>query len=137
MRLLVVSQYFWPENFRINDFVAEMVTRGHQVTVLTGIPNYPEGTVNPDFLREPEKFREWSGAEIIRVPIFVRGQGPLRLWLQGGEGSFQTVGRFHLGFRRSNRKGTRKRNHKRISRRLWKSCGRLLRWTWREDERLN
>ena len=79
MRLLVVSQYFWPENFRINDFVAEMVTRGHQVTVLTGIPNYPEGTVNPDFLREPEKFREWSGAEIIRVPIFVRGQGPLRL----------------------------------------------------------
>ena len=64
-RILIISQYFWPENFRINDFVAEMVTRGHQVTVLTGIPNYPEGTVNPDFLREPEKFREWSGAEII------------------------------------------------------------------------
>lgn len=81
MRLLVVSQYFWPENFRINDLVAEMVRRGHEVTVLTGIPNYPEGWVNSDFRADPQRFSEWSGARIVRVPILVRGQGALRLLL--------------------------------------------------------
>ena len=79
MRLLVVSQYFWPENFRINDLVAEMVQRGHEVTVLTGIPNYPDGKVNPDFLRSPELYLEWAGARIFRVPMIVRGQGAVRL----------------------------------------------------------
>jgi colanic acid biosynthesis glycosyl transferase WcaI len=81
MRLLVVSQYFWPENFRINDLVAEMVNRGHEVTVLTGVPNYPEGLVNPEFLAAPQRFSEWSGARIVRVPMFARGQGGLRLLL--------------------------------------------------------
>lgn len=81
MRLLIVTQYFWPENFRINDLVAEMVNRGHEVTVLTGIPNYPEGRANPEFLAEPQRFSEWAGARIVRVPMFVRGQGALRLLL--------------------------------------------------------
>jgi colanic acid biosynthesis glycosyl transferase WcaI len=81
MRLLVVSQYFWPENFRINDLVKEMVHRGHKVTVLTGIPNYPEGRVDPAFCAAPNRFSEWAGAHIVRVPIFPRGQGILRLLL--------------------------------------------------------
>lgn len=42
-RVLVVSQYFYPEQFRINDICRELVKLGHKVTVLTGIPNYPEG----------------------------------------------------------------------------------------------
>ena len=41
--ILVVSQYFYPEQFRINDIASEWVKRGHKVTVLTGIPNYPQG----------------------------------------------------------------------------------------------
>ncbi|MBA3013398.1 MAG: glycosyltransferase family 4 protein, partial [Desulfobulbaceae bacterium] len=45
MRILIVSQYFWPENFRVNDLTQELVSRGHSVTVLTGIPNYPTGKV--------------------------------------------------------------------------------------------
>ena len=49
MHLLVVTQYFWPENFRINDLVAEMVKRGHQVTVLTGLPNYPSGEIFSEY----------------------------------------------------------------------------------------
>ena len=81
MRLLVVSQYFWPENFRINDLVAEMVLRGHEVTVLTGIPNYPEGVVNSEFRAGPQRFSVWAGARIVRVPMFARGQGTLRLLL--------------------------------------------------------
>ena len=81
MRLLVVSQYFWPENFRINDLVGELVRRGHQVTVLTGLPNYPDGKVFQEFSEDPERFLNYEGADIIRVPMTARGQGSLRLML--------------------------------------------------------
>ena len=43
MNILVLSQYFWPECFRINDVVHGLVDRGHEVTILTGQPNYPGG----------------------------------------------------------------------------------------------
>ena len=43
MRVLVVTQYFWPENFKINDLCDGLIERGHDVTVYTGLPNYPEG----------------------------------------------------------------------------------------------
>jgi colanic acid biosynthesis glycosyl transferase WcaI len=81
MRLLVVSQYFWPENFRINDLVAELVRRGHQVTVLTGLPNYPEGRVFQQFRDDPVRYSQYEGAEVIRVPLMPRGNGGLRLML--------------------------------------------------------
>lgn len=79
MRLLVVTQYFWPENFRINDLVSELVGRGHRVTVLTGLPNYPDGVMFPDFCESPDKYSSYVGAEIIRVPMAPRGKGGLRL----------------------------------------------------------
>lgn len=81
MNILIVSQYFWPENFRINDLSQELVKRGHAVTVLTGIPNYPDGKVFPSYDEAPEKFRHYSGASVIRVPMLVRGKGSLRLML--------------------------------------------------------
>lgn len=81
MRLLVVSQYFWPENFRINDLVAELQRRGHDVTVLTGLPNYPEGVIAPAYRREPVRFGNYEGAEVIRVPLIPRGKGGLQLIL--------------------------------------------------------
>lgn len=43
MRILLVSQYFYPEEFKVNDLAASLVERGHSVTVLTGKPNYPKG----------------------------------------------------------------------------------------------
>lgn len=49
MRLLVVTQYFWPEGFRINELVQSLVARGVAVDVLTGKPNYPEGRVFPGY----------------------------------------------------------------------------------------
>ena len=79
MRILVVSQYFWPENFRVNDLVAEFVRRGHEVTVLTGLPNYPDGEVYADFRAEPGRYSEFAGAPVIRVPMLARGQGGARL----------------------------------------------------------
>ena len=42
-RILVVTQYIYPENFKSNELVFEMAKRGYHVDVLTGIPNYPEG----------------------------------------------------------------------------------------------
>ena len=75
MRILVVSQYFWPENFRINDLVAGLVEKGHEVTVLTGHPNYPAGRFFPGhgwFRRTRERYH---GAEVIRVPLVPRGAG--------------------------------------------------------------
>lgn len=80
MRLLVVSQYFWPEDFRINELVAEMRHRGHEVTVLTGEPNYPDGEVFPAFRRDRASFSCYEGASIERVPIAPRGRGKLRLF---------------------------------------------------------
>lgn len=45
MKILIVTQYFYPENFKSNDLAFELKKRGHDVTVLTGIPNYPEGKI--------------------------------------------------------------------------------------------
>lgn len=81
MRLLVVTQYFWPENFRVNDLVAELVSRGHEVTVLTGHPNYPAGEFFPDFVKAPQRYAEFAGAQVVRVPHLARGKGGPRLAL--------------------------------------------------------
>lgn len=81
MRLLVVSQYFWPENFRINDLVAEFVRKGHAVTVLTGWPNYPDGRIFETYRHNPAHFTAFEGARVVRVPLLPRGRGGLRLIL--------------------------------------------------------
>ncbi len=81
MRILIVSQYFWPENFRINDLVKELVQRGHEVTVLTGIPNYPAGKVFDAYRLQPNSFDEYEGVKVFRVPMSPRGTGGLRLML--------------------------------------------------------
>ncbi len=82
MRILVVTQYFWPETFRINDLVSALAGRGHEIVVLTGKPNYPDGRIFDEFSASPERFREYRGAEIVRVPLIPRGSGgPIRLTL--------------------------------------------------------
>ena len=45
MKILVVCQYYYPEPVRITDICEELVKRGHEVTVLTGVPNYPMGII--------------------------------------------------------------------------------------------
>lgn len=81
MRVLIVSQYFWPENFRINDLATELARHGHQITVLTGLPNYPNGQVFNDYQQNPEMFQAFGDVEIVRVPIIPRGSGGIRLML--------------------------------------------------------
>ena len=81
MKVLVVSQYFWPETFRVNEIVSELSSRGHEVTVLTGRPNYPEGVVHPDYVAAPERFSTYAGAPVLRLPLRPRGTGNVSLLL--------------------------------------------------------
>jgi len=82
VRLLVVSQYFWPEDFRINELVSELRSRGHVITVLTGKPNYPSGHTYPEYAAAPERFNAYdSDVRVVRVPMLARGRGRVRLLL--------------------------------------------------------
>lgn len=73
--ILVISQYFYPETFRINDMATEWVKRGYQVTVLTGIPNYPMGKFFQGYSWTKKRHEKWNGMEIIRIPLIARGHG--------------------------------------------------------------
>jgi colanic acid biosynthesis glycosyl transferase WcaI len=75
MRILVVTQYYWPENFRINDLTTGLIEKGHQVTVLTGIPNYPEGCFFAGYGFFKRRYQNYKGVNIIRVPLIPRGSG--------------------------------------------------------------
>ena len=75
MKVLVLSQYFWPENFRINDLASTLVERGHEVSVLTGIPNYPDGRFFPGYKSRGRGNEQYNGVKIFRVPIAPRGSG--------------------------------------------------------------
>ena len=79
MRVLVVTQYFWPEGFRINDVVKTLVERGIHVDVLTGKPNYPEGKIFSGYRPCGTVTESWFGATIFRVPLAPRGNGALNL----------------------------------------------------------
>jgi glycosyltransferase involved in cell wall biosynthesis len=69
----LVTTYFWPESFRINDLVRAWVDRGHEVRVLTAMPNYPAGHLFPGYTwRGPYRERH-AGAVVQRVPIVTRG----------------------------------------------------------------
>lgn len=74
MNILVVTQYFWPENMRINDMVEGFQAKGHEVTVLTGFPNYPEGRVFESYQNDPQQFASYAGAWIVRIPMLPRGK---------------------------------------------------------------
>lgn len=71
--ILVLSQYFYPEPFRINDMCTEWVKRGYKVTVLTGIPNYPYGKFYEGYGYTKKRKELWNGMEIIRIPLIPRG----------------------------------------------------------------
>lgn len=77
--ILVVSQYFYPENFRINDMCDEWVKRGYKVTVLTGIPNYPQGKFYKGYGFFKRRKEVVNGVNVIRIPIVPRGKHPFTL----------------------------------------------------------
>lgn len=79
--ILVVSQYFYPENFRINDICLEWIKRGYKVTVITGIPNYPRGKFFKGYGFFRKRKENHQGINIIRIPIIPRGNHSITLAL--------------------------------------------------------
>lgn len=79
MKILVVSQYFYPETFRVNTLCRELVARGHDVTVLTAYPQYPQGKIYDGYGFDIPYEKEWHGVKIERVKTYPRGSGPVGL----------------------------------------------------------
>ena len=75
MRLLIVSQYFRPENFRINDLAQGLIKLGHQVMVLTGKSDYSSGQFFDGYSFWGISREMFAGIEVIRVPLVLRGHG--------------------------------------------------------------
>lgn len=75
MHILMVSQYFWPEEFRVNDLAAGLVERGHQVTVLTGQPNYGTGSFAEGYSAFSPRREQVGGVDVVRFPLVARGSG--------------------------------------------------------------
>ena len=82
MKILVISQYFYPENFRINDLVFSLQKRGHHIEVLTGKPNYPKGNYFKGYSWEGPEDEEIEGIKVHRANLILRKKGGgLRLFL--------------------------------------------------------
>ncbi len=73
MRILIVTQYFYPESFRVNTLTRELVNRGHSVTVLTGYPQYPYGEIYEGYGFNIPYNNTWCGARVIRLKVAPRG----------------------------------------------------------------
>lgn len=73
MKILVITQYFWPEQFKINDLCQGFIERGHDVTVYTGLPNYPEGSFFKGYSISGPYHENYGKIKIIRAPLIPRG----------------------------------------------------------------
>lgn len=73
MRILVVTQYFWPEKFRINDLVVGLKERGYEIEILTGKPNYGRSTFYDNYSFLGNSSEIWNDIKIHRIPLVPRG----------------------------------------------------------------
>lgn len=80
MNILVISQYFFPEEFRINEICLELINRGHSVDVITGLPNYPSGKIYKGY-RFKKRNEIYNGINIHRTEIIPRGKNSISLFL--------------------------------------------------------
>ena len=79
---MVVSQYFWPENFKVNDVVKFLLSKNHTVDVLTAEPNYPDGKLFNKYKENKKNFINYHGASVFRVPIYLRrNSSPFNLFV--------------------------------------------------------
>lgn len=81
MKVLIISQYFWPEDFRINELVREIIDLGYEVDILTGRPNYPEGEIYPQFKKDKKKYSFFHGHNVYRCWVPARGKNKVALLL--------------------------------------------------------
>lgn len=77
MRLLVVTQCFYPDIYAVNDIVKKLVERGHKVTVLTGLPDYTTSKIPKEYKWFRNRHQWYQGAEVFRVSTIARHHGAL------------------------------------------------------------
>lgn len=77
MKILVVCQYYYPEPFRISDICEELEKRGHEVTVVTGVPNYPEGIIYDEYKRGKKRREIINGVKVQRCFTIGRRTGTI------------------------------------------------------------
>lgn len=75
MNILIVSEYFYPDDFRINDIVSELVKMGHRIRVLTGLPDYTTSRIPKEYKWFRRRREVYQGADIVRVPTIARRSG--------------------------------------------------------------
>lgn len=81
MKILVICQYYAPEPFRVSDICEELVRRGHEVMVVTGVPNYPEGEIYPGYENGQRRDETVNGVRIHRCWTIPRKRGAIRRFL--------------------------------------------------------
>ena len=81
MKILVVCQYYYPEPFRHPDICEELVKRGHEVTVVTGLPNYPMGEIYKGYQNGEKRDEVLNGVKVHRCYTIGRKQGALYRFL--------------------------------------------------------
>lgn len=79
MKILVVCQYYYPENFVITNICEELVKKGHDVTVLTGLPNYGYDKILPEYKKV--KYEELNGVKVNRVKIIAKKHNRIKIIL--------------------------------------------------------
>lgn len=97
MKILVISQYFWPEEFRINDICKGLIEKGHEVEVLTGIPNYPFGRYFDGYSIFNRGKKEYEGIKVRRAFCVPRGKDS-KIKLILNYISFMISGIIHIPF---------------------------------------
>jgi glycosyltransferase involved in cell wall biosynthesis len=90
MKILFVTQYFYPESFRGNDIAFDLAKRGEDVTVITAIPNYPTGKFFDGYNLFKKRKEIINNVKVIRLPVIPRGKGSA-LSLLLNYGSFAIV----------------------------------------------
>ena len=77
MKILIVSQCFYPDIYAVNDVARILVERGHEVTVLTGLPDYTTSEIPEEYKHGRNRRQDYCGAKVIRVSVIPRRHGPI------------------------------------------------------------
>ena len=88
MKILVICQHYWPENFRVTEICEALVERGHQVTALVGLPNYPTGIIPEEYKHGKNRRQQRNGVDIRRC--FEIGRRPGKVGLAINYVSYMT-----------------------------------------------
>ena len=81
MKILITSHYFFPENFQINDIALKLSKLGHEITIATSKPNYPNGKIYVGYKKFLPSKEIYKDLQILRIPIIPRGKNKFFLFL--------------------------------------------------------